>query len=98
MVNQGPAGLQATHLPFIFDATRGAHGTLLGHMARANEQWRDLEAAQDVLVVFTGPHTYVSPTWYRTAPPHVPTWNYVAVHAHGRAKLMGDQDLRSVLS
>src|SRR5215468_11069944 len=53
----------ATHLPFLLERDAGQHGTLVGHLARANPQWRDLEG-QQVLVVFSGPHAYFSPTWY----------------------------------
>jgi transcriptional regulator len=78
----------ATHLPFLLDRTSGPAGTLLGHMARANPQWRH-GAGQPVLTVFSGPHAYISPTWYE-APHTVPTWNYVAVHAYGRLELVED--------
>lgn len=79
----------ATHLPFLLDRAAGPHGTLLGHMARANPQWREL-AGQTALAVFPGPHAYVSPAWYE-AENVVPTWNYVAVHATGRAELVEDR-------
>lgn len=78
----------ATHLPFLPDRTTKPHGTLRGHMARANPQWRSL-AGQTALCVFTGPHVYVSPTWYE-AEQVVPTWNYTAVHAYGRVDLLED--------
>jgi transcriptional regulator len=78
----------ATHLPFLLERDAGPHGTLVGHMARANPQWRQL-AGQEVLAVFSGPHTYVSPSWYE-AEDVVPTWNYVAVHAYGTARLIDD--------
>ncbi|MFQ5773704.1 MAG: FMN-binding negative transcriptional regulator [Kiloniellaceae bacterium] len=81
----------ASHLPFLFDPDRGAKGTLRAHMARANPQWRDLarlgETGGEALVVFQGPHAYVSPNWYG-AQPAVPTWNYVAVHAAGTPRLV----------
>jgi transcriptional regulator len=80
----------ATHLPFLLERENGSHGTLVGHMARANPQWRDLEG-QQVLAVFSGPHAYISPTWYE-AENVVPTWNYVAVHAYGTACLVEDAD------
>src|SRR5438477_12570684 len=80
----------ASHLPFLIDRTTGPHGTLLGHMARANPHWREL-AGQTALAVFSGAHAYVSPTWYEAANV-VPTWNYVAVHATGRAELVEDRD------
>ena len=89
----------ATHLPFLLDATRGEHGALLGHMARANPHWRAFAggpdgpplgaAAAEVLVLFQGPHAYVSPSWYTTEFA-VPTWNYVAVHAYGRPRVVDD--------
>src|ERR1044071_9879011 len=81
----------ATHLPFILEADEGPYGTLFGHMARANPQWRDFDASQPVLVIFQGPHTYVSPSWYEVAL-SVPTWNYAAVHAYGTPRLITDYD------
>src|SRR5262245_44913834 len=80
----------ASHLPFLLDRLAGPHGTLVGHMARANPQWREL-AGQTALAVFSGPHAYVSPTWYEAANV-VPTWNYVAVHATGPAEVVEDRD------
>ncbi|MBT98535.1 MAG: transcriptional regulator [Dehalococcoidia bacterium] len=71
----------ASHLPFIIDETGGDNGLILGHMAKANRQWRYADG-QQVMVVFHGPHTYVSPTWYQEDEA-VPTWNYTAVHATG---------------
>jgi transcriptional regulator len=78
----------ATHLPLLLERDKGEHGTLVGHMARANPQWRDLDG-QPVLAVFSGPHAYVSPSWYE-AENVVPTWNYVAVHATGTFRLVDD--------
>lgn len=80
----------ASHLPFLLDRTAGPHGTLIGHAARANPQWRDL-AGQTALAIFSGPHAYISPTWYE-AENVVPTWNYTAVHAYGRAELVEEHD------
>lgn len=79
----------ATHLPLLLDRAAGPHGTLVGHVARANPHWHDL-AGRAVLAVFSGPHAYVSPTWL-AAENTVPTWNYVAVHAYGRAELVEDR-------
>lgn len=79
----------ATHLPFLFDRAAGPHGALLGHMARANPHWRAL-AGTTALAAFSGPHSYVSPTWYE-ADNMVPTWNYVAVHAYGRVEVIEDR-------
>jgi transcriptional regulator len=84
---------QATHLPFMIDAAAGINGTLFAHMARANPHWRDLARLQkdggEALIVFQGPHAYVSPRWY-AAGVAVPTWNYVAVHAYGTPRLIED--------
>lgn len=86
----------ASHLPFLLDRTNGPHGRLMGHMARANLHWQSA-TDQKVLVVFQGPHAYISPTWY-AAQNVVPTWNYVAVHATGTLRLIEDRDrLYSVL-
>jgi transcriptional regulator len=74
----------ASHLPFIIDETGEEKGLILGHMAKANRQWRYADG-QQVMVVFHGPHTYVSPTWYQEEDA-VPTWNYTAVHATGTFK------------
>lgn len=71
----------ATHLPMLVDRSIGPHGQLIGHMARANPHWQQADG-QPVLAVFSGPHAYISPSWYE-ADNVVPTWNYVAIHAYG---------------
>src|SRR5262245_43189217 len=78
----------ASHLPFLLDRAAGPHGRLIGHMARANPQWRQA-GGQTVLAVFSGPHAYISPSWYE-AEQVVPTWNYVAVHASGPLQLVDE--------
>jgi transcriptional regulator len=88
LVSAHGGGPFATHLPFLLERDAGPHGTLVGHMARANPQWHGLDG-QDVLAVFSGPHAYVSPSWYE-AENVVPTWNYVAVHARGTFRLVDD--------
>jgi transcriptional regulator len=75
----------ASHLPFLHDREGR---TLHAHVARGNPQWQHIAANADVLVMFQGPHGYVSPTWY--AAPGVPTWNYTAVHVYGRARVLDD--------
>jgi transcriptional regulator len=89
LTSRNADGLIASHLPLILDPEPGPHGRLLGHMARANPQWRAVEG--EVMAVFSGPHAYVSPSWYQEGGT-VPTWNYVAVHAHGRFQLIEDPD------
>jgi len=78
-----------THLPLLLDRTRGANGTLIGHVARGNPQWRKMQERPGVLAIFQGPHAYVSPSWYGVHP-SVPTWNYAVVHARGSARLVED--------
>src|SRR5258708_30635921 len=74
--------LFATHMPFLLDAERSPHGTLVGHLARPNPHWHNFGSPS--LAIFQGPHAYVSPSWYATDQA-VPTWNYTAVHAYGVA-------------
>jgi transcriptional regulator len=78
----------ASHIPFLLDRSTGPHGTLISHVARANPHWKDL-ANQTALAVFSGPHAYISPTWYESANV-VPTWNYAAVHATGLVTVIED--------
>jgi len=89
LASAGPAGLMATHLPFVIEEQDGRI-TLLAHMARANPQWRDFAAAAETLVIFMQPHAYVSPRLYDSRQ-NVPTWNYVAVHAYGRPELIEER-------
>lgn len=89
LTTHGDDGITASHLPLLLDAEVGTRGRLYGHMARANPQRRHAES--DALAVFSGPHAYVSPTWYQEEAT-VPTWNYVAVHAYGRLRIVDDED------
>ncbi len=82
LVTQHEGAPFATHTPIVLVAEEGSYGTLYGHVARANPQWRTFDATQEALVIFQGPHSYVSPSWYEVAL-SVPTWNYTAVHAYG---------------
>ena len=78
-----------THLPVMLDAAQGGWGTLRAHLARANPQWQQLAAGREALVIFQGPHAYVSPSWYAHQPA-VPTWNYAVVHAWGTPRLLDE--------
>lgn len=94
LVVHGPDGLDANHVPLHLDPDAGPHGTLRGHIARANPLVGN-GAQKEVLVIFQGAHSYVSPTGYATKAEHgrvVPTWNYTAVHAYGRLQLIDDAD------
>ena len=82
--------IEASHLPLLLDRERGERGMLYGHMARANPLWRIADGNR-VLAVFSGPHAYISPTWYGE-PNTVPTWNYVAIHVHGHFRAIHADD------
>jgi transcriptional regulator len=81
LVSHGREGLMASHLPIELERDSEGRRRLRGHVSKANPQWRQLEESGDAMVVFLGPHTYISPTWYDH--PNVPTWNYQAVHCYG---------------
>jgi transcriptional regulator len=95
LVSSGDAGLHVSHIPFVVES-EGDEVRLLGHLARANEQWKALEAAREAVAIFQGPHAYVSPGWYQQHP-SVPTWNYAVVHAHGTVELMEEAELHALL-
>ncbi|MFD0856689.1 FMN-binding negative transcriptional regulator [Actinomadura adrarensis] len=81
LVTATPDGLTATTLPFVYDREQGR---LLGHLARANDHWR--QAIGEALVIIRGPDSYISPSWYASKTEHgrvVPTWNYMLAHVHG---------------
>jgi transcriptional regulator len=86
----------ATHMPVVVRPELGAFGTLRTHIARANPQWESFSiqpgsSDPEILVIFQGDHTYISPTWYETHP-SVPTWNYVTVHAYGRPRIVAEPE------
>jgi len=91
---QAGDGLSAEHLPLLWErgAGDGAHGTLRGHVARANPVWRAASGTA-VLAVFQGPQAYITPSWYPSKAETakvVPTWNYAVVHMHGRLRISED--------
>ena len=95
LVSHGENGLQASHLPLLLRPEQGEYGTLYGHLARANPHARLLAEGGEAMVVFSGADAYVSPSWYPAKAEHgkvVPTWNYIAVHAHGRAEVFDDAE------
>jgi transcriptional regulator len=90
LVSQHDGAPFATHLPMLLEQESAPPERLIGHVARANPQWRSADG-QRVLVIFQGPHAYVSPGWME-ARNVVPTWNYVAVHAYGTLRLIEDPE------
>ena len=94
LVTSTAEGLLATPLPLILNEREGEYGTLYGHVARPNPQWKT-PVVGEAMAIFTGPDAYVTPSWYVTKVEHgkvVPTWNYVAVHAYGAAEFFEDAD------
>ena len=94
LVTLGPQGLDANHIPFEFDPSHGAHGLLTAHVARANPVWQQCQDGADVLVIFRGNESYISPNWYPSKHEthrQVPTWNYEVVHVHGRLTVMDEE-------
>ena len=92
LITSGADGVTADHVPLEYDPSDGQHGTLHGHVARANPLWQQARGTP-VLAVFCGPQTYITPSWYATkALTHkvVPTWNYSVVHAHGVLEAIED--------
>lgn len=94
LVTRSPDGLDANHIPFELDPKIGEHGVLTAHVARANPVWQQCRDGADVLVIFRGNESYISPNWYPSKHEthrQVPTWNYEVVHAHGRLTIQ-DQE------
>jgi len=96
LVSSGPAGLHASHIPFVPERDARGDLRLRFHLARANPQSVALGEAAHVLAIFQGPHGYISPTWYENHPA-VPTWNYAVVHACGRVAPLEEAELRVLL-
>ncbi|HET7233805.1 MAG TPA: FMN-binding negative transcriptional regulator [Longimicrobium sp.] len=93
LVTASAEGLFATHLPLVLDRAAGPHGTLEGHVARANPHHGRTPEVGEALVIFQGPDAYITPSWYAAKAEHgrvVPTWNYVAVHAYGVLEFTDD--------
>ena len=95
LVTLGTDGLRASQVPMIIDAAPEPFGTLRGHVARANPQRSDIDDTVAALAIFQGPQHYITPSWYSTKQEtgrFVPTWNYVAVHAHGQLRVFDDAE------
>lgn len=95
VVTCGSEGPEATHVPVVLHENVGANGVLRCHFARANPHWEALRSAPEVLVILQGPNHYITPDWYPTKREHgkvVPTWNYVAVHVRGKARIVESQE------
>ena len=89
LVTTNNGKLNATHIPVLHEKTENSFGHLLCHIAKANQQWKDLD--KDVLVIFPGPHHYISSSWYETNQ-SVPTWNYLSVHTYSEIEIINKQE------
>ena len=87
LVTQNEGNLIASHIPFVLDREEGSWGRLRGHVAVRNPQLAHVKSGSEALVMFQGPHSYISPSWY-VSQDTVPTWNYTAVHAYGRPRML----------
>ena len=86
--------LEVNHMPFLIEPARGEHGTLIGHVARANPVWRTFSTIIESVVIFQGAESYITPSWYASKQQHgkvVPTWNYAVVHAYGMPRAIEDK-------
>lgn len=94
LVTNGKNGLDANHIPFELELTRGKQGVLHGHVARNNPVWTDIKNGDDVMVVFRAEDAYITPTWFPSKhefKKQVPTWNYRVAHAHGKVTIRDDE-------
>lgn len=95
MVTHGVSGISAEHIPFVLHEEGPGKAVLRGHVARSNPVGNEGSVGLDSLVIFQGPQIYITPSWYPSKTEHgkvVPTWNYVLVHAHGKVRLMHDEE------
>ncbi|MGD1071714.1 MAG: FMN-binding negative transcriptional regulator [Bryobacteraceae bacterium] len=101
LVTAGTGGLEANHMPLLYDPQPAPWGTLRGHLSRANRQLQDFQPDGEALAIFQGPQAYISPNWYPTKQQHgrvVPTWNYAVVHAYGKLSVYAEPErLRAFL-
>ncbi|UFH35626.1 FMN-binding negative transcriptional regulator [Flavobacterium acetivorans] len=86
LINQTEGKLWATHIPLELDTNTEGKTVLQGHISKENPQWKGFADNDEVLAVFSGPHSYISSSWYDHE--NVPTWNYIAVHVYGKIKII----------
>ena len=96
LITPSSEGLKITHLPVLYDADRGANGTVRAHMAKANPHWRAFQKEAESIVLVMGPHAYISSTWYEPDT-GVSTWNYAAIHLYGAPSILSREDSISFL-
>jgi transcriptional regulator len=95
LINQTNGKLWATHIPLELETNKEGEEVLMGHVSKENPQWTAFESNDEILAVFTGAHSYISPSWYDHE--NVPTWNFTAVHVYGKIKIIeGDAVIDSL--
>lgn len=84
-----------THIPLELETSQTGKDVLVGHISKANPQWKNFISPSEVLCIFNGPHTYVSSSWYKEE--EVPTWNYIAVHIYGKVTILDEEQTMASL-
>jgi transcriptional regulator len=82
----------ATHAPLLVEQAENEQIYLVGHIARANPQWKTFADSEEILTVFAGAHAYISPRWYDVPEQNVPTWNYQSIHAYGKPQIVEEKN------
>jgi transcriptional regulator len=93
LINEVEGRPWATHIPLLLGNNKQGAEVLAGHISKANKQWKSFTTEKEVLVIFSGAHSYISSSWYDHE--NVPTWNYEAVHVYGKITLIEGEELRS---
>ncbi len=91
LISQSNGKISGTHIPMELDKDENGEDVLVGHIAKANPQTKNLKDKEEILAIFNGPHSYISPSWYQKE--NVPTWNYIAVHVYGKVKIIEGKEL-----
>lgn len=95
LVVEAEGKMTATHIPLELYKNEAGEDVLCGHISKANPQWKNFETTKEVLAIFSGPHTYISSSWYDHE--NVPTWNYIAAHVYGSIHIMSDEEVLKAL-
>ncbi|MEE9321269.1 MAG: FMN-binding negative transcriptional regulator [Granulosicoccus sp.] len=93
LITHSSTGISANHIPFILHQDKSGNSVLRGHVARSNPLWKTTRPDSEALIIFQGPQSYITPSWYPSKKEHgkvVPTWNYSVVHAHGTLQAIED--------
>jgi transcriptional regulator len=91
LITQDDNHITATHIPLELEKDENGNLMVVGHISKANQQWKSFEENKNVLVVFTGPHAYISSSWYNHI--NVPTWNYISIHLYGRIHIQNAEEV-----